>query len=223
MEKRTYKAAAAALLCCAGLVQADDQRNGAMYKVTITNITANISFTPVLAAVHWGSLNLFDVGEPASDEMVAIAESGDIGPLTAVLDDSRKVFDMAHTEGLLAPGASMTLQIKGSKKNPHSGRFSMAAMLLPTNDTMVSLDGVRVPPFGSVTYMASAYDAGSEPNDELCIGIPGPTCGGEGLSPAVDGEGYVYPSPTTHGEGDLSVADYGWSGPVAKVKIQRMY
>ena len=98
----------------------------------------------------------------------------------------------------------------------------LAAMLLPTNDTFVSLNGVRLPRHGSVSYLADAYDAGSEPNDELCASVPGPTCGGEGYSPAVDGEGFVYPAPGTHGEGDLSVAQFGWSGPVAKVTITRL-
>ena len=98
----------------------------------------------------------------------------------------------------------------------------MAAMLVPTNDTFVSLNGVRLPHRGSVTYLANAYDAGSEPNDELCANVPGPTCGGEGYSPAVDGEGYVFPAPGTHGDGDLKVSEHGWSGPVAKVTITRM-
>ncbi len=222
MKNGMYKVAAtAALLCSVSLAQAEQSK--VMYKITITNITANISFTPVLAATHWGSLKLFEVGKPASDELVAIAEGGDIEPLKSVWEESRRVFDVDNTEGLLAPGHSMSLTMGGSMRNPRSGRFSMASMLLPTNDTMVSLNGVKLPYSGSRTYLVNAYDAGSEPNDELCVNIPGPTCGGEPLSPAVDGEGYVYPSPTTHGEGDLPVSEYGWSGPVAKVTIKRMY
>ena len=93
-------------------------------------------------------------------------------------------------------------------------------MLLPTNDTFVGLDAVRLPLRGKATFYANAYDAGSEPNDELCVNIPGPTCGGIGISAEEGGEGYVFPSPGIHGEGDLSVAQYNWQGPVAKVTVK---
>ena len=43
-------------------------------------------------------------------------------------------------------------------------RFSMAGMLLPTNDAFLAVDSVNLPQQGSVTYYAKAYDAGSETN-----------------------------------------------------------
>jgi len=49
-------------------------------------------------------------------------------------------------------------------------------MLIPTNDAFVALNNAR-PIIGSVHYTAVAYDAGSEPNDELCAYVPGPVCG----------------------------------------------
>ncbi len=95
-------------------------------------------------------------------------------------------------------------------------------MLIPTNDAFVSVQGMRVPDGRMTTTVAAvAYDAGSEPNDELCASIPGPVCGGEGGSPDADGEGFVHVHAGIHGIGDLAAADFDWRNPVAQVKIQR--
>lgn len=61
-----------------------------------------------------------------------------------------------------------------------------------TNDAFAALNAVPLPASGSSTHNILIYDAGSEPNDEVCANIPGPVCGGEGDSPNVDGEGYVH-------------------------------
>lgn len=211
---------AAALLTSTGVAQAESYKYQRTYKVTITNITKGVQFTPFILASHKAGGHLFSVGEPASEEIVQIAEGGNIMPMQEYLSASNAVFDIATSEGLLSPGTSVTLEIKAKG---FGSRLSLASMLLPTNDTFVSLDAVKLPAYGAVTYMANAYDAGSETNDELCLHVPGPTCGGMAISPEDDGEGFVYPSPTTHGEGDLSVAAYGWSGPVAKITIQTMW
>ena len=74
--------------------------------------------------------------------------------------------------------------------------------------------------------MSPAYDAGSEPNDELCAKIPGPACGGEGGSPDASGEGYVHIHIHIHagiqGIGDLTSADYDWRNPTARIVIKRV-
>ena len=69
-------------------------------------------------------------------------------------------------------------------------------MLIPTNDTFVALDSVRLPRVGSTARLAIAYDAGTEANDQNCNNMPGPRCGGVGFSPGpnVGDEGYVYVS-----------------------------
>ena len=51
---------------------------------------------------------------------------------------------------------------------------SLAAMLIPTNDTFVGAR-VELPATPAVrTVYAYAYDAGTEVNDETCASIPGP-------------------------------------------------
>lgn len=215
--------AAAVLMSTAAVANADSYSAEAHYTVSITNITKGIAFTPFIAATHNKSMSFFELGEPASDEIAQIAEGGNIAPLHEVLMASNAVYATSTSEGLLMPGETLTLDIAAPKYFFWRGELSLAAMLLPTNDTFISLNGVKLPLKGSATYMAQAYDAGSEPNDEVCANIPGPTCGGAGYSPEVDGEGFVFPSPTTHGEADLSVESYGWSGPVAKVTVMRVH
>ena len=70
--------------------------------------------------------------------------------------------------------------------------------------------------------MALGYDAGTETNDELCATVPGPACGGEALSPADSGEGFVSIHNGIHGMGDLNAALLDWRNPVAKVTIHRV-
>ena len=67
----------------------------------------------------------------------------------------------------------------------------------------------------------SAYDSGTEENDELCNNIPGPQCGGDGFDEA-DGEGYVVPHAGLHGEAELERKLYSWGDPVAMVTIRMM-
>jgi len=91
-------------------------------------------------------------------------------------------------------------------------------MLIPTNDSFIALNGVKVPKHGKTVYYSPGYDAGSELNDELCLNIPGPVCGGAGGSPEAGGEGYVHIS----GKADLAAATYDWRNPTAKIVIKRV-
>ena len=74
----------------------------------------------------------------------------------------------------------------------------------------------------------NAWDAGTEANDQNCLHIPGPRCGGEALSaPAATDEGYVCLSNGFHDLGDgtgevLKPSEYTWNNPVALVTIKRI-
>ncbi len=191
------------------------------YHVTITNLTYSINFTPILVASHRKPVAIFDLGAPAGDDLSAIAEGGDIGPLTTTLNAHSQVVDVQNSGGLLKPGHSVTVIVSGE----HGARYiSLASMMLPTNDGFIGLDSAEVSKKGSVTYYSPGYDAGSEANDELCANIPGPTCGGVGPSPGEnDGdENYVHIHRGTHGIGDLSASVYDWRNPVARITVTRV-
>lgn len=205
-----------------GLILASSSVNAgkaAVYQVTITNVTNSINFTPILVASHRKGVSIFEPGSAASDELVAIAEGGDIGPLAAQLEDNHRVADVENSAGLLLPGESVTVSVSAKHG---AGHISLAAMMLPTNDGFIALNSVKAPLYGTLTYYSPGYDAGSEPNDELCVSIPGPTCGGEGQSPEIQGEGYVHINRGIHGIGDLAADVYDWRNPVAKVTIKRV-
>jgi hypothetical protein len=193
---------------------------GRHFDIEITNITKGIVYTPFLAATHTRRVSLFEVGEEASESVGRVAEGGDIAPLKLELDEHENVFETTTTEGLLQPGESINLELTGVG---NASLVSIISMLLPTNDGIVALRGAKLPrgQASSVTYFMYAYDAGTETNDELCINIPGPQCGGVPFSPEDQGEGYIYSHPGIHGEADLSRSQYQWDGAIAKVVITR--
>lgn len=190
-----------------------------MYEVTITNLTRGETFTPILVASHKRKFSLYELGEPASAELAIVAESGNTDPLKNKLLDYKIAYDVVSTGALLPPGESVTVKVKSSRSSRY---ISVASMLIPTNDAFIAVNGINVKRgHKTITVMSPAYDAGSEMNDELCANIPGPACGGEGLSEA-DGEGYVHIHAGIHGIGDLIAADYDWRNPTAKITIKRM-
>ena len=190
------------------------------FSVTITNLTLGQSFTPILVASHKEGVKLFAPGDSASDELAALAESGDTMPLGTLLMAMGDVLDVAASGGLLAPGASVTVKVETRGSFNH---VSVASMLIPTNDAFFALNGVRGPSGNrTVLVMAPAWDAGSEPNDELCPSIPGPVCGGAGGSPGVGGEGLVHIHAGIHGVGDLLPEERDWRHPVARITVSRV-
>ncbi len=207
---------AVSVIFSGSFAHADFYQKERSYTVSITNITKGVYFTPVLAASHSRFLKTFTIGEEASDEIGAMAEGGDVAPLSELIYQSGLANTVTQSTGLLGPGETVDLQLTAGRWDV----LSIAAMLLPTNDTFVALQGKRFPFRGGITYLASAYDAGTETNTETCATIPGPQCGGSPFSPEDAGEGYVYPAPGIHGEADLSVKAYQWQGPVAKIVVR---
>lgn len=220
------------LLLSSTITLASGQRH---YEVSITNITKGQTFTPQLVAMHTHSVNLFSLGAPASSSLELLAESGDTAPLTDdLIDMSGKVGEVTTIPGLLVPGETATVEISGRRRHNF---VSIAAMLIPTNDTFVALNRMRLPHRGSVSYTAIAYDSGTEENDQNCANIPGPRCikngeQGEGHSPGPNksDEGYVYVSNGFHDLGEiddkgneiLGPLVYDWRNPVAIVTIKRL-
>ena len=189
------------------------------YLISITNITAGQSFTPILAATHNRNASFFKLGEAPSQALADMAEGGETAGLMMALMESGDGYDMQTSgEGLIGPGETKTIEVISA--GTRYDMLSIAGMLLPTNDTFIALNSVNLPRWSTTLY-ANAYDAGSEENDELCANIPGPVCGGEPFSEGL-GEGYVHNSRGISGEGDLSANAYDWRNPVAKITIQRV-
>ncbi len=163
---------------------------------------------------------MFELGSAASANLTAIAEGGDTSKLAASLASSHSVVDIQNSGGLLGPGQSVTVTVSAAHG---AKRISIASMMLPTNDGFIALDSVKAPRKGSVSYYSPGYDAGTEANDELCVNIPGPTCGGIPFSPGVNpgDEGYVHIHRGIQGIGSLT-SEKDWRNPVAKFTITRI-
>lgn len=205
--------------------------------ITITNLTHNTFFTPLLVSAHAGGHHLFQPGVPASAHLQAMAEGGDIsglaGDMMAIGADSME----NPAGGLLAPGASTSFTLMSAAGNDH---LSLTAMLLPTNDGFVGLDAMAIPATaGTYRYTLNGYDAGTEANNELIVaggGVPGvagipadPTglagTGGSGVTASEANHmvhihrGVLGDTDASGGSSDLDSRMHRWLNPVAELVI----
>lgn len=195
--------------------QADDN----IYKVTVSNLTPGQPFAPVMAAIHRSGISIFETGQEPSDELAMLAEAGNGQPMADELLTMRGVSDaQISTTGLTFPGKSTTVMVSATRG---AEKVSVGAMLGATNDAFFAINDMSLPKGRHVaTYLANAYDAGSETNDELSSTVAG--LGGEGYSPNDSGEGFVHIHGGVHGVGDLVAATRDWRNPVAKIVIERV-
>jgi len=205
-------------------------------EITITNLTHGTYFTPLLVAAHPRDVHLFEPGVAASSHLQAMAEGGDISGLSSDLAAVGADAVENPAGGLLAPGASTTLNLYTSRRNK---ALSITAMLLPTNDGFVGLDALPLPKrAGTYTYSLNGYDAGTEVNDEIVNGggtpgvqgIPADPGGfnGSGASGAASVEtnsvvhihrGVLGDEVPSGGSSDLDRSVHRWLNPVAKLVI----
>ncbi len=190
-----------------------------MYKIIITNLTPGQPLAPVMAATHRPGISFFELGKPPSDELAMLAEAGDGNPMATKLLDMPGVRDaQISTMGLTFPGNSTTMMVSAKHSADH---VSIGSMLGATNDAFFAIKDVELPKDNqTTTYMADAYDAGSETNDELSSTVAG--LGGEGYSPNDSGEGFVHIHSGIHGIGDADPAALDWRNPVAEIVIERV-
>jgi hypothetical protein len=212
----------------------------ASYRVTMTNLTTGQPFSPPVAATHQKAIRMFEVGELASDELAAIAQAGDQGPMfrrfstsdkvTQAVDVGRPLTRMGTVVGEFTDTATFTIMAAPGD------RFSIATMLICTNDGFLGLDAVKLPHSGSRTFLLNGYDAGREENTEVSEDLVDP-CSALGPTPLrgdPNGNRDSGPGITTSppdviahhpgitGVGDLSPDLHGWSDPVAEVTIERL-
>ena len=176
------------------------------YDVTITNLTTAQVLTPPLLATHDGMQHVWMVGDLASPDVQALAESGNTQPLANALADIAT--DVQVGDGMIAPGESMTIRITA-----HDGdALTALTMLAFTNDGFTGLDAV---PLQAGRIETMAYDAGAEENTETAADVPG--LGGEGHVPT-EPQAPIAMHPGIQGIADLG-AEYGWDGAVARFDI----
>ena len=192
--------------------------------IKITNATKGIHFTPLLVTAHASTTKAFTVGSQASSELKAMAEGGDIEPLTTFFGN-RSQFSNNPAGGLLAAGSTATATIRNlSASNTH---LSILGMMLPTNDGFIAVNAMQLPTSGTHMHYAMAYDSGTEANDELSTSIPDavPTASG-GTGIATEAEGFVHihrgvvgDDNRNGGKSDLNFSMHRWLNPIAIIEI----
>lgn len=211
--------------------------NAADFNVKITNLTNGIWYTPFLVAAHPDGTSLFEAGQPASANLQAMAEGGDISGLVADLQGLGATIAENPANGMLPPAMSADVDL--NTDGTTNVLLSIVAMLLPTNDAFVGLNAVTIPTEpGTYVFAVPAYDAGTEANDELvtgggapgAAGIPGDPggltgTGGTGAA-AADANTNVHIHRNTLGDtdanagiSDLDSTVHRWLNPVVRVVV----
>ena len=201
----------------------------------ITNLTHGLHFTPVYINAHASGEHVFQSGESATPALQAMAEGGDISLLSAAAVNG-SVSSENPASGLLAPSTSTHVMNLDTGINTH---LSVVAMILPTNDGFVGLDGWEIPETaGTYTVYLNAYDAGTEVNDEIINGMGSPGNAGIPAAPGGDGgtdatgvtdsesnstvhihRGNVGDTDTDAGISDVDSRIHRWLNPVAKLVV----
>lgn len=209
----------------------------AEYSVKIENLTHGTYFTPLLVSAHPVGSKLFTTGMPASTNLQAMAEGGDISGLEADLMAAGAKNLANPASGLLLPG-KYTMADLGDPGAANT-QLSIAAMLLPTNDGFVTLNNLTLPTTpGTYTYLLNAYDSGTEANDEIrgsgasgMAGMPVPPplealvgTGGTGVTTSAEGfvhihRGVLGDHNATGGASDVDASSQRWLNPVARVTL----
>ncbi len=225
MRKRVMAivAGAIAVLLMVALAIATASAQEMTYSVSIENLTEGQPFTPPVLIAHPASMDLFEPGDAASNEIAQLAENGNGDPLVALANGAGATV-VAHDAPIM-PGERATLSITAA-----SGSYLSAAfMLICTNDGFSGLDSLMLPASGSQTVETNAYDAGSEQNTEdfadivpPCQGLIGVMSDDEGTgmsNPALAEGGVITMHAGIQGGTDLTVADHGWTNPVARITV----
>jgi hypothetical protein len=213
--RTTRKLLATTAVLAAVAMPASAQQTVSVY---ITNLSKQIISPPVVASHSW-MVTVVGPGQEAVPALARQAEDGDPSELVTLLESDPEVFDVSVGDGMLMPGERMVLEVEIQGRY---NRISATGMLVTTNDAFFGLDSGHIPQGqGTVRYDVPAWDAGSEANSESCDTIPGPPCGNPFQRDTAGAEGFVHIHPGLHGDGDLSVAEWGWQNPVVRVAIQR--
>ena len=131
-------------------------------------------------ASHNQSVKLFTLGQPASRELALLSQTGRpffLRDALAATPGVGEVFSVPPGfppstlhDVVLCPGESLTVTVNADEGHRY---LSLAAMIFPTNDGFVAVNGVELPVGDEARVVYSpAYDSGSEENDETCPNIP---------------------------------------------------
>lgn len=211
--------------------------NAADFNVRVVNLTNGMWFTPLLVAAHPDGSSLFTAGQPASAELQAMAEGGDISGLESLLNGIGATVVANPAGGPLPPAMSTDADL--NTDGTSNVLLSVVSMLIPTNDAFLGLNGVEIPTApGVYVYDVPAYDSGTEANDEVlngggAPGVPGMPADPGGLAgTGATGAAMADANSNVHihrnvlgdtdpagGTSDLDRRVHRWLNPVARIVV----
>ena len=182
------------------------------YNITFVNNTDGQYFTPPNVALHSNDVSVFDLREPASPGVQAVAENGAVPVLAEELAGAVDAAgfgvsgvlerDSSEGQGPLAPGVSASGTFSTDER-----KFSLVSMIICTNDGFAGSRAKNLPSADGETirYYLRGYDAGTEENTERRADlVPAPFCGDGGgteeTNPSLAENGVVPSTPHPPGQ-----------------------
>ena len=194
-----------ALIALAWCVPAQGSEPAAGYELTIRNTNTGQNFSPPVIVLHTPAYRLFELGQPATEELWRLAEDGSTAEFQALADPAvRAVLVGRPVHRRDSPVFTTALE------TPPDLLISVAAMLSLTNDGFVAARSIALPAEvgASTTAALRAYDAGSEANTESCAHVP---CEIHDQRMTDGAEGVVMDHAGIRGDADIAISR-GWDG-----------
>jgi hypothetical protein len=136
--------------------------------VHMTNLTPRQEFSDIFVMTHSDKLypRLFEYGDPAYDDLAALAQDGDTDELvwyydSAYGDDS--VYWVSEERGPIRPGESISFGIDASGSYD---RLTLATSFIFSNDGFVAINGEEI--YDGAEFWLWGIDAGVEANTQFC-------------------------------------------------------
>lgn len=140
--------------------------------IEITNTTVGHPFKELLVAAHGVKSHLFNSGYLATLGLEALAECGDQSVMATEFRAANPKADVWDVEfdavlNKLDPGDTISIgPLEVTDKT--NIRLSIAGRMMATNDGFAGLEAVTIPTEpGTYAFDMLAFDAGTEPNNEL--------------------------------------------------------
>lgn len=205
----------------------DDTDTAAMkeFSVVFVNTTSNQPLSPVAFVAHEGNFSPWSIGEPATDGLADLAESGSTAGFLA---DAEGTLLAERASSLIQPGMSQNYDFMVPETEQLF--LSLATMLENTNDGFAGAQSLNITQLAvgeSMNYLAPVYDAGSEANTETAETIPGPAARGAALSDGREENNQVtrHPGVVTQDDGyEASALDesHRFDNGALLVRIERL-
>jgi hypothetical protein len=206
-------------LVCAAFAGSAGAASTKTWHVKVTNLTSGQPMSPPVWAVHDKHFHVWRVSELASSAVLPVVEDAFNTPILAYLSGNSHVFasraETGTPAGPIPPLGSREFSVRSDGSDHY---LSMLWMLVRTNDGFTGLDSYHLNGDPRTrTLLVSAYDGGTERNNQSCAFIPGPPCGNffvrdPTAQPIAPHPGITAPS---------DIAAFAWTDPVARIEITR--